>query len=393
MTDFFSRIFWTLSIALFLIVGCKPTEQPAPQPDYFVFVGTYTKGNSEGIYVYRLNMETGSLTYVNKATGIRNPSFLALDSSYSYLYAVGETDEFNGQMGGSVHAYRIDHATGALTALNSQPSGGVAPCYISLDHSGKWLMTANYGGGNLMIYPIGADGNIGSPADTAQHAGQGPNPDRQQAPHAHSILTDPTNSRVFAADLGIDQLVVYQLDQAKGQLQPDSSLFIRAEPGAGPRHFEFHPNGQLLFVINELNSSISSYRYDPNTGTTSLVETVSTLPADFTENNTCADIHLSPDGKFVYGSNRGHNSIVAFTVDATTGKMTYVSHTPTQGETPRNFGMDPTGKYLLVANQNTENVLVLQRDSNTGMLTPVGQPVNIPMPVCLKFMPVPAQPN
>lgn len=372
----------------FLIFACSVSEEKkehAGPDDYYIFVGTYTSGESEGIYVYRMDMETGKLIYVGKATGIPNPSFLTLSNDNNYLYAVSETENFEGETGGSVWAYSIDPETASLNYLNKQPTFGAAPCHVSIDHSGRWLLTANYLGGNVTVNPINEDGTIGSATETKEHEGSSVH-SRQKAPHAHCILPDPGNKFIFAADLGIDKLVGYSFNSEQGKLLKDDDATTTIESGAGPRHFKFHPNGRLLFLIRELDSSISSFSYNPETGKMTEVQTVPTLPEDFSGENTCADIHLHPNGRFVYGSNRGHNSIVVHRVDPETGEMDYVGHVGSGGKRPRNFGIDPTGRYMLVANQDSDNIVTFQINPETGLPEETGNIIEVPTPVCILFM-------
>jgi 6-phosphogluconolactonase len=352
-----------------------------------VYIGTYTKDKSEGIYLYKLDAATGGLTKVSATQVKDNPSYLALDPQRRYLYAVNEIGEYQGKKSGAVSAFRVDNKTGGLTFINQQPSLGGAPCYITVDKSGKNVLVANYSGGNVTIFPVGANGKLGEATDMHQHKGSSVNEKRQKEPHAHCIVLDPANKFAFAADLGTDKIMIYRFDAGTGKLTPNQPAFVATKPGAGPRHFTFHPNGKHAFVINELNSTVSAYTYDAAKGSLTEIQTVSTLPQGFSGESYCADIHISPDGKFIYGSNRGHDSIVVFGYDQSSGKLTYVENVSTGGKWPRNFTLDPSGKLLLVANQNTNNIVSFKVDSTTGKLSPTGKVTEVPSPVCLLMVP------
>lgn len=349
----------------------------------YLFVGTYTEpenSQSEGIYIYRMDT-SGNLTPQSIAKGVANPSFLAIHPSHNYLYAVNELKEFKGQSGGGVSAFAIDPASGYLTLLNTQPSQGEEPCYISIDGTGRYALVANYTSGNIALFPIEVGGKLGPVIQAIQEFGSSINPERQEGPHAHCFLPDPGNTFALEANLGIDKLLVYQMDIDQGRLDKHAEVLVH--PGAGPRHLAFNPKGQYLFLINELNNTLTSYRYQ--SGSLQELHTVSTLPAGFNGKNSCADIHITPDGKFLYGSNRGHDSIVCFQVDEKTGALSYQAHTPTGGQEPRNFVIDPRGEFLLVANQKSNNIVTFKIDPDTGSLIKTGVETNVPTPVCLKF--------
>ncbi|MBN1582683.1 MAG: lactonase family protein [Anaerolineae bacterium] len=350
----------------------------------WVYVGTYTTKASEGIYVYRLDLPSGALTLGSVTTGIDNPSFLTLHPQGRYLYAVSEISDFNGQPSGGISAFAVDPQTGKLTFLNQQPSCGKGPCYLSVDHTGKYVLVANYVGGNAAILPIEDNGRLGAASDVVQHHGSGTDPRRQKGPHAHSITVDPSNRRAIVADLGLDKLMVYQLDLVQGRLEPNKTPWAQLHAGAGPRHLAFYPGTKYAYVINELDSTMTGFAYDQTSGAFETLQTVSTLPQDFEGISYCADVHISPSGHFVYGSNRGHDSIVVFQIDQDTGKLDYVDHTPTLGKTPRNFCITPSGEWLLVANQDTDTVVTFRINQQTGKLLPTGQIADVPTPVCLK---------
>jgi 6-phosphogluconolactonase len=355
-----------------------------------VYIGTNTNGDSEGIYVYRLNLSSGALEFESKATGVESPSFLALHPEHRYLYSVNAVQKVDGKPSGGVSAFRIDPSTGELTFLNQQLSGGPGPCHLSVDLTGQYVLVANYAGGSVAMLPIQADGSLGEATDFVQHAGSSVNPDRQQGPHAHSINIDPGNRYAFAPDLGIDKIMIYELDLTHGKLTPNSQPWAQVHAGAGPRHFDFHPNGRWAYAINELDSTMTAFNYDDSKGVLTEIGSIATLPDDFDGTSHCADVHVSPSGKFVYGSNRGHDSIVIFAVDERTGQLTLVGHESTQGEIPRNFAIDPTGSLLLAANQSSSTIVTFRIDSETGELNPTGQVVEVPTPVCLKPIVIPS---
>lgn len=353
-------------------------------PDRILYVGTYTAGKSEGIYVYRFDPNTGALTR-SSATMSNNPSFLTIDRSKRFLYAVNEVGDFGGKSSGAVSAFVIDRDTFNLRLLNEQATQGADPCYVSVDSKKKTLLVANYTGGSVSVFPLRSDGTLNVVAQVDQHEGSGPK-EQQKGPHAHCIIFDRLERHALSADLGNDKVMIYQFDRATGKLTPGKQPFAELKPGAGPRHLTFHPSGKFVYVINELDSTMSAFKYNELNGTLTMIDTVSTLPSDFSGVSFCADVHISASGKFLYGSNRGHNSIVVLSIDPQTGKLTPVQHVPTEGNWPRNFTLDPLGNFLLVANQRSENVVVFSIDKATGQLKPTGVNEQIPSPVCLKFL-------
>lgn len=354
--------------------------------DYYVYVGTYTHGDSEGIYVYRLDGETGALEYSSKVTGVVNPSFLDIHPSGRYLFSVNEIGEFEGKASGAVTAFYIHESTGEISFLNQQATGGGVPCHVSIDATGKYLLVANYGGGSVAALPIGTDGRLAEASDFVQHQGSSVNPRRQSEPHAHAIMIDRSNSYAFAPDLGLDKILIYQLDLEKGKLTPNTQPWARVHPGAGPRHLDFHPNGKYAYVINELDSTFTAFRYDENKGVLTEIQTISTLPDDFEGNSHCADVHVHPSGKFLYGSNRGHDSIAICAIDDETGMLSSIGWESTQGQTPRNFCLNPDGTLLLAANQQTSNIVTFAINTDTGELSATGNVAEVPNPVCLKML-------
>jgi 6-phosphogluconolactonase len=257
---------------------------------------------------------------------------------------------------------------------------------VAIDQTGQFALVANYSSGSASILPVQEDGSLGEASDFKQHQGFGPNERRQQGPHAHSVTLSPDNRFAFVADLGIDRMMIYQLDLDKGKLIPNDPPWAETYPGAGPRHFAFHPNGRYAYIINELGSSVSAFAYDAARGSLRELQTLSTLPERFKGRNTCADVHISADGKFLYGSNRGHDSIALFSIDSSTGTLAAIGHESTRGKTPRNFGLDPSGSFLLAANQDTNNVVAFSVDQETGLLSPTGHQIEVPAPVCVKWL-------
>lgn len=373
---------WTSSL-----IAAQPATEGAAN-ELFLYVGTYTFGKSEGIYVYRMDLSCGTLKSASVAKGIANPSFLALDPSKRYLYSVSEVSRFAGKPGGAVSAFRRDARTGELTFVNQQPSGGEGPCHLVVDRKGKYVFVAHYSGGSVSVLPIREDGGLGELTHIVPHQGSSVNPQRQEAPHPHSVNFDTANRFLFVPDLGLDKIMIYRVDSTEGKLTPNEEPWARVKPGAGPRHFDFHPNGKYGYVINELDSTFTAFACDSERGTLKEIQTVSTLPEGFTGANTCADVHVAPSGKFLYGSNRGHDSIVIFSINENTGRLTYIGHEPTQGKTPRNFAIDPMGQFLLAANQNSDTIVMFRIDKDTGKLTPSADVTRVPMPVCLKMVPV-----
>ena len=361
----------------------RRTAWPHHAREITLYVGTYTSGKSEGIYVYRMDPVSGELKPFNSIQSA-NPSFLAIDRSKRYLYAVNEVKEFDGKPGGAVSAFAIDSATRNLRFLNQQPSLGADPCHLTVDRRRKSLLVANYTGGNVAVLPIQRDGSLGPATDLKKHEGSSIK-EQQKGPHAHCIILDASDRHALVADLGIDKVVIYRFDRTTGKLTPAKQHWAPLQPGAGPRHLTLHPSGGYAYVINELDSTMTAFKYDGVNGTLSPLDTVSTLPSNFSGTSYCADVHVSPSGKFLYGSNRGHDSIVGFAIDQRTGKLQQLEHVSTEGKWPRNFTIDPTGRFLLVANQHTDNVVSFRIDAQTGLLKPTGHVAEIPVPVCLKF--------
>jgi 6-phosphogluconolactonase len=374
-----------LPLALLAPVEIATAEPKMEQ--LWVYVGTYTQRGSKGIYRFDLDAASGKLSSRTLAAEAKDPSFIAITPDQRFLYAVSEVENLDGRRSGAVSAFAIDRGTGNLTLLNHQPSGGAGPCHLVIDRAGKHVLVANYGGGSVSVLPIESDGRLGKATAFVQHKGSGLNRQRQEGPHAHSINLDAANRFAVVADLGLDKVFVYRFDAAKGTLTPNEPPSVSVAPGAGPRHFAFHPNGKNAYVINELASTVTACHYDGDRGILEPLQTISTLPKDFKGSNTTAEVQVHPSGKFLYGSNRGHNSIAVFAIDPTTGKLSAVGHQSGGIKEPRNFGIDPTGSYLLVGNQNSDSIIVFRIDAETGELRPTGVTAEVPVPVCVKMMP------
>ncbi len=351
-----------------------------------VYLGNYTRAPEGGIYSAAFDAQTGKLGAATLAGPAVNASFLAIHPSRKYLFAVGEISDFDGKKTGGVSAYSIDAPSGQLTLLNSQSSAGAGPCHIVLDKAGTTAFVANYGGGSVASLPIGGDGRLAPAASAIQHVGSSVNPQRQKEPHAHSINLDPANAFVFAADLGLDKVLVYRFDAARHTLTPNTPDGASVPPGSGPRHFAFHPTGKYAYVINELGNTVTAFSYDASVGKLSEIQTITTLPTDFQGTSHTAEVVVHPSGKFLYGSNRGHDTLANYMIDQNTGRLTAAGFTPIGGKTPRNFAVDPTGKWVLIGCQSTNNVTVFSVNQETGALTPTGQSIDAPSPVCVRFL-------
>jgi 6-phosphogluconolactonase len=352
-----------------------------------VYFGTYTGAKSKGIYVSRFDSATGRLTDPELAVATASPSFLALHPSQRFLYSAGETSILNGKRVGAVAAFSVNAKTGRLTLLNRQSSGGEGPCHVAVDQSGKCLLVANYGDGSIAALPIQADGALAEAGTVIQHKGSSVNPTRQAGPHAHSMTIDPANRIVFACDLGLDEVLAYRLDPAKATLVANDPPFVAVKPGLGPRHLAFHPSGRFVFLISEMGSAITAFAYDAKRGALKELQTISTLPKEFSGNSAGAEVAVHPSGKFVYGSNRGHDSIAVFSFDAKRSQLTCLQYQPTQGKIPRHFALDPTGQWLLAENQGSDTVVVFRVNAKTGRLSPTEQRISVASPVCAVFVP------
>jgi 6-phosphogluconolactonase len=351
----------------------------------YVYVGTYASQQDPGIFAYTLDNDKGTLSYINSTAGIEHPGFLTISSDHQRLYTVSETGEIMGMVGGSVAAFAIQPQSKALTFLNQRPTTGEDPCHIVLDGSQHYIVVSNYSGGSICLYPLQADGEIGELADKIQHHGSSNvHPERQEKAHTHSATFDPSGEYAFVADLGQDKIVTYKLDTTTQKLVRVAETVTK--PGSGPRHFTFHPTGNYAYSINELDSTVTAYAFDPQSKELKSLQTISTLPADFHGENTTADIHIHPAGTFLYGSNRGHDSIAVFALDPATGKLTSIEQVATGGKCPRNFALTATGSFLLAANQLSNNIVTFAIDQQTGSLTATGDSIEIPSPVCIKII-------
>lgn len=386
------KIFRFISISLTTLFALNSAEafgqntQAPSVNEPLVYVGTYTGNKSKGIYAFRMDAN-GKLAPLGLAAETTNPTFLAIHPNQKFLYAANEVGNFGGKKNcGAVSAFSIDAQSGKLTLLNQVSSQGGGPCHLSVDQTGKTLLVANYGGGSIAALPIKDDGSLADATTFIQHEGSGVNKQRQEGPHAHFITTDPANRFALTCDLGLDKVFVYRLDAAAAKLVPNDPPAVVLKAGSGPRHVAFHPNGRYAYVINEMGNTLVAFAWQADKGILTEVQSVSTLPEDFKGNSTTAEVEVHPSGKFVYGSNRGHDSIVVFAVDPATGKMTYVEHQSTQGKMPRHFTVTPNGKYLIAENQNSDTVLVFSIDPQTGRLTPTGQTLSVGGPVCVKFV-------
>jgi 6-phosphogluconolactonase len=372
-----------ISIACLALLAI-PVVAVCAQPQW-VFVGTYTDGASEGIYRLSFDPQTGKLSEPQLAAKLENPTFLVVAPNKKSLYSTRELGNDKPAKTGFVHAFGLDAATGKLTPLNFEPTGGPGPCQVALDRDGCHLMTANYADGSVAVFPVDKSGKLQPNSALVRHEGSGPNTERQKKAYAHSIKVDPTGKFALAADLGCDKLFVYRLDQQRGTLtETDATIDLPA--GSGPRHFVFYPNGKFAYVLNELLNTVAVFSYDGSQGKLEPLQTISTLPDDFTGENTSAEIVVHPSGKFLYTSNRGHDSIATFAIDATTGKLTARGHTATEGKTPRNFALDATGKWLLVGNERSDSLVVFAL-SDDGTLKPTGEKAAVPNPACVLVVP------
>jgi 6-phosphogluconolactonase len=385
----FSRYFCLFFAAVLTSILAAPVPQGAttvsPKGEYLVYVGTYTRQDSKGIYAFRFQPATGKLTSIGLAGETENPSFLALHPNHRFLYAVNEIANYEGQSAGSVSSFSIDAKTGMLTPLNKVSTRGTIPAHLVVDKTGKSLVVANYGTGSVAAFPLNADGSLGAASAFVQHTGSSTGP-RQRGPHAHAVVLSADNRFEFVPDRGLDQILSYRLDPAKGTLTPNDPPFAKVTQGSGPRHFAFHPNGRFAYSLSEMGSLVTVFAYDHTAGTLTDLQTISTLPTDFRGTNNSAEIEVHSNGRFLYASNRGHDSIAVFAIDSRAGTLILVEHAPTQGKMPRNFAIDPTGAYLFAANQNTNNIVLFRIDPKTGRLTPTGDDVKFPSPVCLVFL-------
>ncbi len=376
-------VFSLLLAPIIFAVAGGSTDKPAANRKYLVFVGTYTtKTESKGIYAYEFDADTGRLTPKGVAAETPDPSWVAVHHGGKYLYAANEAGKAS-----TVSAFAVDVKSGKLTLLNQMPSLGEDPCYLSLDKTGKYVLVANYSSGTIAVFPILADGRLGEHTAMVKDAGAtGPNKKHQEGPHAHWIETSPDNRFVLVADLGLDEMLVYKLDATSGTLTPNEPAFARLKAGSGPRHAVFYPNGKFVFAVSELSSTATSFAYDVKKGTLKETGTASTLPPGFSGRNDVAETAVHPNGKFLYVSNRGNDSIAILSIDPGNRTLAPAGGIPTGGKEPRHFAIDPSGKYLLAENQFSNNIVVFKIDPVTGGLTPTGQVVEVPSPVDIAFL-------
>ncbi len=379
---------WFAVLSLYLSTPFGQAAQTASGSQTLGFIGTYTGAKSKGIYAFRLDA-SGAMTRPTLVAETANPTFLAVHPNQRFLYAANETGNFAGKKSGAVSAFSVDSKTGGLTLLNQQPSGGDGPCHLIVDPTGKNVLVANYGGGSVEVLPLQEDGRLGEPSTFIQHQGTSINPQRQGGPHAHFITTDAANRFALTCDLGLDKVLVYRFDAAKGGLTPNEPPSAPILAGSGPRHLAFHPNGRFAYVINEMACTMTALSYDPPRGELREIQTISTLPngEERKPNFSTAEVEVHSSGKFLYGSNRGHDTIVVFAIDEQTGKLTHVENQSTGGRTPRNFAIDPSAHYLLAENQDSDTIVSFRIDSKTGRLTRTGQVIEgVGAPVCIKFV-------
>jgi 6-phosphogluconolactonase len=362
-----------------------------------VYIGTYTEpilfgtgkileGQGKGIYGYRLDISSGSMEPCSLAEGVPNPSYLAFDPARRFLYAVNELKEFEAAPTGAVSAFSVDPASGKLSFLNRKPTHGTDPCHLTVHQTGRYVLVANFKSGSVCVLPIREDGSLGDATDVVQHQGSSVDPVRQAGPHAHAVTLDDSGRYAFVPDLGLDRLIVYTFDAQRGKLEAHDDPWGEVIAGAGPRQVVMHPRGGYAYLINELNSTMTAFRYDRDRGILREIQTLSTLPEDFKGASTCAEVQISPSGKFLYGSNRGHDSIVIYAIDPRDGLLTCIGHESTRGKSPRHFALDPAGEFLLVANQDTDSVVPFRLDPMSGELMATGHRAHVPTPVCVKFM-------
>jgi 6-phosphogluconolactonase len=381
-------LFFCLAALNLLIIDVPMSAHASPSQPLRLYIGTYTGSQSQGIYVCEFDAATGKLSEPRLAVKTDSPSYLALHPNGRVLYAVGENSDV-GSGKGAVRAFKIDAATGELSLLNEQPTGGIAPCHLSVDATGHCVLVANYGGGSVCCLPIDTEGKLQPAASLIEHKGSSVNRIRQRHPYAHSIVPDPGNRFALACDLGLDKVLVYRLEPATATLTTNEPPSASVKPGLGPRHLAFDSSGKFAYLISEMGSAITVFAYDAARGELRELQTVSALPPDFKGSSTCSEIALHPSGKFLYASNRGHDSLAIFNIDAQTGRLTAAGYEPTGGRTPRHFAIDPSGTWLLAENQDSNTVVVFHIDPATGKLAKTGTPISVGAPVCGVFWTAP----
>ena len=380
------EVLWRIAYEFYTAQASKPAHAARTNAgDRTMYVGTYTRGASKGIYAYHFDSSTGKTTPIGLVAETENPSFLAIHPNQRFLYAANEISMYEGQAAGSVSAFAIDAATHALKLLNRVSSRGAGPCHVAVDKTGKWLFAANYDSGSVAAFPIHEDGSLGEASAFFQQTGTSVNKERQSGPHAHVVALSPDNRFALVADLGLDRVFSYRVDSAKGGLVPNDPPFVALAPGSGPRHVAFRPDAKFVYSLNEMLSTVTAFRYDASRGSLKELQTLSTLPNGWSGNNSTAEIVVHPNARFLYASNRGDDSIAIFRIDPSRGTLMFVGRTPTQGKTPRNFAIDPSGTFLLAANQDSSSIVTFRVDPATGRLTPTGDMLEVPSPVCILF--------
>lgn len=387
-----STLFWRADVARFLFLGVLAMSGLVGEVvarEYLVYFGTYTGAKSKGIYVSRFDDETGALSAAKLAAETPSPSFLAVHPRRRFLYAVNELNQFEGQPAGSVTAFALDAKSGDLKPINTQSSRGGAPCHIIVDKAGRNVLVANYTGGSVAAYPVQKSGGIDAPSAFIQHTGSSVNKSRQEAPHAHGIYLDSRDRYAYVPDLGLDRVMIYRFDSKKGLLTPAEPAYAQVAAGSGPRHFALHPSGDFAYGINEMLCTVTTFQREAKTGALTVTDTISTLPPGEAVKGgfSTAELFCHPNGRFLYGSNRGHDTIVVYSIEPKTGRLAYVENAPTRGKVPRSFGIDPSGRWLLAANQSSDNVFVFRIDPASGRLTATGQSVEVGSPVSVSFVP------
>ena len=375
-----------VSLLLLALSAVLPVRAARTAREYLVYFGTYTGKGSQGIYVCRFRPATGKLTPVSLAAETPNPSFLAVDPAQHILFAANEIGDYGNAKSGSVSAFTIDRHSGKLAPLNTVASRGADPCHLAVDKNGRHVLVANYTGGSVAVLPVAAGGQLGEASDFKQHLGSSVNPERQHEPHAHDVVLTPDNRFAVVADLGLDKLLIYRYSLEQGKLTPNDPPSGSVKPGSGPRHFAFHPNGRWAYVINEMGNTITAFDWDGNKGSLREKQVITTLPAGFHGENTTAELAIHPTGRYLYGSNRGHDSIAIYSIDPVKGMLTMLEDVSTLGREPRNFALDPSGAFLFAANQNSNTVVVFRINPGTGRLTPTGEKVEVVSPVCVTFV-------
>ena len=376
----FFRITTLIALGLATTLG----QASAAPTRALVCFGSYSTPDKDSVHLFQLNLQDGSLKKLNAVDGLTNPSFLKIHPNGKYLYTVNEVSTFDGKKSGGVTAFALDVKGGKLNKINQQPSGDTGPCHLTVDATGKYVLVAHYGGGSTSVLPIKKDGSVGTLVSQIKHKGSSVH-SRQKAPHAHSVHVGPNNKFAFAPDLGIDKVLVFSFDEKTGAIAETKFDGAKLEPGSGPRHFGFHPDGKFAYVINELKQTVTAFRYNAKRGRLRTLQTLSSVPHPVKGNST-AEVLVHPTGQFLYGSNRGHNSIAMFRINEKNGKLTAIGHESTRGSTPRNFGIDPTGQFLLAANQQSDNVVVFRINQDTGKLKFTGNEIKLSKPVCVRMI-------